>query len=85
MAAYVQRRDPGHEEEEREDEVVRQEAVPLDVLQLAVDRAQPAPLGQFEEREQDAMSADDPKEVEAAQGVEREQAFRLWGRSLHGV
>jgi hypothetical protein len=31
------------------------------------------------------MPADDPEEVEATQGIEREQAFGLRGRSLHGV
>ena len=66
----IRRGDAGHEKEQREDEVVSLEAVPLDVLQLGVDRAEPTPLGQFEEREQDAMSADDPEEVEAAQGIE---------------
>jgi hypothetical protein len=30
------------------------------------------------------MTSDDPEEVEAAQGVEREQAFGLRGRRLHG-
>ena len=40
------------------------------VVVVAVDRAEPTPLGQFEEREQDAMSADDPEQVKATQGIE---------------
>ena len=40
------------------------------MLELGVDRPKPAPLGQFEEGDQDTMSADDPEEVEAAQDIE---------------
>jgi hypothetical protein len=31
------------------------------------------------------VSTHNPEEIEAAQGIERKQAFRLRGRSLHGV
>ena len=66
----IRRRDAGHEEEQREDEIVSLEAVPIDVLELCIDRTQPAPLGQLEECQQDPVAADDPEEVEAAQGIE---------------
>ena len=81
----IGRRDASHEQEQWEDEVVSLEAVPIDVLELSINRTQPAPLGQLEERDKDTVSTHNPEEIEAAQGIERKQAFRLRGRSLHGV
>jgi hypothetical protein len=45
------------------------------MLELGVDRAEPTPLGQLEQRDKDTVSADDPEKVEAAQGIERQQTF----------
>ena len=80
----IGRRDASHEQEQWEDEVVSLEAVPIDVLELSINRTQPAPLGQLEERDKDTVSTHNPEEIKAAQGIERKQAFRLRGRSLHG-
>ena len=81
----IRRRHAGHEQEQREDEVVGLETVPLHVLKLRIDRPEPAPLGQLEEREEDAVSANNPEKIEATQGIKGKQAFGFRGRRLHGV
>ena len=71
------------EEEQGEDEVVGLETMPRDVLQLAGDRGDPGPAGEGEQRMHDAFAAEDPEQVEAAQGVERKQTLGLRGRGVH--
>ncbi len=76
-------RDAGDEDEQREDQVLEVEALPVAVLELLVqDGERPARgaaadaiagLDQF-------IATEDPEHVEAAQGVEREQAARAGNR-----
>jgi hypothetical protein len=52
---------------------------------LSGDGGQPDPAGELEQGVHDAFASEDPKEVEAAQGIEGKQALGLRGRGVHGL
>ena len=74
-------RDAGHEQKQRKDEVVELEPVPLGMFELPGEPHKPAPAGELGRRLGDPLAADDPEHVEAAKGVEAEEAIVAEGRS----
>ena len=66
----IRRRDTSHEKEERKDEIFEVKAVPSHMTQLRIYHRQPTPAGQRQEGDDDLVPADNPEEVESAQGIE---------------
>ena len=67
------------EQEEREDQVVEPEPLPLDVLELLGERRCALGAPPLAEGARELVAADDPEHVEAAEGVDREQALGAGG------
>ena len=63
---------PGDEHEQGEDEVIESGTRPYCMLELAAQDRR-TPVRHFSQRSEEGVAADDPKHVEAAQGIERKK------------